>query len=142
MVSQNPPGWTPPPFDPRRIARMIQNRLIMRADRSTSLVAVVYVPGGGVEYLLVSNAVFRWHNQSDQTTLLTAGSAQIDALAELPLVDPVSHVAYDGLKFAYLALTSTATAAAVAVAERYEVLAYKRAGLTVNRLKVYCRRLR
>jgi len=135
------PGSNTPPLDARKRALMVTTRGLIRGDRPTALVAVSIV-GGVTTYTLLSGAVFRQHMVSDQTTALTQGSSQVDALCELPLVDPVSLVANDPTKIAYLALTGTATAGGVAAAEKYELLSYKRGGMVVNRYVCQLRRLR
>ena len=125
----------------RMKAQMVSTRARMRADRAMPLVAVA-VSGGVLVYTVLNNAVFRQHMESDQTVALTEGTSQVDGLVELPLTDPVTGAVITPTAIAYLAVTGTATAGAVAVASKYEILSYKKGGMAPNRWVCQLRRLR
>lgn len=128
-------------LDARARARLLANRRLMRADRATPLVVVTRSTTGDT-YTLVSSAVLRQRLQTDQTIALTEGTAQVDAVVELPLSDPATGAVFDPTRITYLALTTTPTAQAVALAVKYDVLASRVAGMVPNRLICLCRRLR
>jgi hypothetical protein len=136
------PGQNPPPLDARKQAWMVSTRAAMRADRAVVLVGVVINAQTGTTYVVLSGCVFREHMAADQTMALTQGTNQIDALVELPLTDPVTGQANTPSAFAYLARTTTATAAGVQPAKKYEIVSWKAGGIITNRYVCQLRRMR
>jgi hypothetical protein len=136
------PGTNPPVLDARKKALMVTTRAAMQADRGQQLVGVIVSAAQGTQYVVLSSCVFREHMHADQTIALTQGTAQIDALVEMPLVDPVTGAANSPGTLAYIARTATPTADAVAAAEKYEIQSWKTGGIVTNRYVLQLRRMR
>ncbi|MGH2350222.1 MAG: hypothetical protein ACRDI2_09715 [Chloroflexota bacterium] len=113
------------PLDSRKVAHVAANRDKIRSGRSETVTLVV-ASGGSVGYQAVEGVV--WHDAG----LVPAGvTPSVGAITRRPwdaLVEfPGGTVLPDDLRL--IARTATATAMAVATAERYTVLDRVRAGL-------------
>ena len=116
------------PLDARKVAHIAANRARITAGRAETVV-FVSVSGGAIAYTAVSGVVLH------ETGAVPAGVANRvgeitrtghDALAEFPS----NTVWPTGLKL--IARTATATAAGVALADRFTVLDKRRAGFGVT----------
>jgi hypothetical protein len=119
-------------LDSRKIARIIANRARMSQGRQRTVVAVINMPEG----LAYQAIQCTWTSQMySEPQTFTQPESEIHAIAEMPLtVDPTA--------FSFIADTATATADAIAAADKYEVAQYRKAGIVANRWRLHLRRLR
>lgn len=124
------------PLNARKAARVVANRVLIRAGRTTSVAAVYCTAYGGRTARAVEVVLKQQATSAPQVVDVEGGATAPEYLAEWPIeIDP--------RPVAFVALTGGALDdAAIDAAIQLEIVTYRQAGLAPDRWYVALRRLR